>query len=76
MVPKPSRTLDLCGKQCPFTIVEIGKALRDLSAGEVLEVLSDSQTFLDDVKAWCEGTGTILVDSTTQDGIRAYLRKP
>lgn len=75
-MPKSSRTLDLCGKACPFTIVEIGKALRELSPGEVLEVLFDSESLVDDLKAWCEGTGTVLVDFTSQGVTRVYLRKP
>jgi tRNA 2-thiouridine synthesizing protein A len=72
---KPDRTIDLTGKQCPFTILEIGKILRTLQPGQVLEVLADSDALTDDVKAWCAGVGEEFIGAEVQDGIRVYLRK-
>jgi tRNA 2-thiouridine synthesizing protein A len=71
----PDKSLDLRGKECPFTVMEIGKALKSLGAGKVLEVLSDRADLVDDVKAWCVGTGTDLLGVDTDTGIRIYLKK-
>jgi TusA-related sulfurtransferase len=38
---RPSKTIDISGKVCPFTLVDTDRALKDMKRGEVLEVLSD-----------------------------------
>lgn len=71
----PDESLDLRGKQCPFTIMEIGKVLRSLGSGQVLEVITDGGTAIDDIRAWCAGTGTELVAVQTEDGVKVYLKR-
>jgi tRNA 2-thiouridine synthesizing protein A len=70
----PDESLDLRGLECPFTVMEIGKALKSLGAGKVLEVISDRDSVVDDVRAWCAGTGTDLLGMETETGIRIYLK--
>lgn len=72
----PDESLDLRGKQCPFTIMEIGKVLRSLGTGKVLEVIAGSGPVIDDIKAWCAGTGTELVAVNMEDGVKVYLKRP
>jgi tRNA 2-thiouridine synthesizing protein A len=76
MDAKPDRTLDLRGKECPFTILEVGKALETLESGDLLRVISDRESIIEDLRAWCEGTGTEFVKATAQDNIDIHLRKP
>jgi len=38
---KPSKTIDISGKVCPYTLVDTDRALKGIKKGEVLEVLSD-----------------------------------
>lgn len=70
----PDESLDLRGKECPFTVMEIGKALKSLGAGKVLEVVSDRDSVVDDVRAWCVGSGTELLGVETETCIRIYLK--
>lgn len=72
---KPSREIDLRGKECPFTLLEIGDALRGLETGALLKVTTDHDSIVEDVKAWCAGTGTEFVEVRRQGGIHIYLRK-
>ena len=72
----PDDSLDLRGKQCPFTIIEIGKALKSLGAGKVLEIVADGDSAADDIRAWCAGTGIELVAIETDECTRVYLKRP
>jgi tRNA 2-thiouridine synthesizing protein A len=72
---KPDQSLDLRGKECPFTILEIGKAFRTLTAGDLLEVISDRESVIADVEAWCKETGAELAGTDTDVGVKIYLRK-
>jgi TusA-related sulfurtransferase len=72
----PDESLDLRGKECPFTIMEIGNVLRSLKAGQILEVIAGSGSAIDDIRSWCAGTGTELVGTHKEDGVRVYLRRP
>lgn len=38
---KVDRQLDIRGKMCPYTLLDTRDALKELSAGEVLEVIVD-----------------------------------
>ena len=71
----PVRTLDLRGKECPFTILEIAEVLDTLKNGDSLKVISDRNSIVEDLKAWCEGTGTELVDACLEGLIEIHLRK-
>jgi TusA-related sulfurtransferase len=72
---KPDRTIDLTLKQCPFTILEIGGALKTMQSGQILEILSAAGALADDVGAWCAATGEELLGAETADGVRIYVRK-
>ena len=72
---EPRREIDLRGKECPFTLLEIGEALRGLENGDLLMVTTDRDSTVEDVKAWCHRTGVEVVDTRSQGEIRIYLRK-
>ena len=71
-----ARTLDLKGLSCPLPIVKTAKALRDLAAGDVIEVLATDPGSVKDFAAWANQTGNELV-SSAQDGAvyRFVIRK-
>lgn len=41
--PKPDRTINIKGLQCPYTFVRSKLAIEDMEVGEVLEILLDSE---------------------------------
>ncbi|MDE3111388.1 MAG: sulfurtransferase TusA family protein [Chloroflexota bacterium] len=71
-----TRTLDLKGLSCPLPIVKTAKALRELAAGEAVEVLATDPGSVKDFAAWSHTTGNELLEST-QDGAvyRFVIRK-
>ncbi len=70
------QTLDLKGFNCPIPIVKTAKAFRELSSGDVVEVLVTDPGALQDFPAWCRSTGNELIDTIKEDGaIRFLLRK-
>jgi tRNA 2-thiouridine synthesizing protein A len=54
--------LDLKGLACPMPIIKISKAIKELGAGDRLEVRADDPAFETDVTAWCKKLGHTLVE--------------
>ncbi len=71
-----TKTLDMKGYGCPLPIAKTAQAIRDMSSGELIEVLATDPGSVPDFKAWCRSTGNELVDQTESDGVyRFVLRK-
>jgi len=75
-LPPPRETLDTSGTLCPYPIVETARAIRRLSAGEVLCVVSTDPGIETDMPMWCRATrhehlGTFREGS----GYKSYVRK-
>jgi len=60
-VTTPHSTLNAPGMACIDLTPLIAKAMRDLQAGEVLEVHTDDPAAVVGVPAWCRLTGNRLV---------------
>jgi tRNA 2-thiouridine synthesizing protein A len=71
-----TRTLDVRGQSCPLPIVRASQAIKEIGAGETLEVLATDPGAVPDFKAWSISTGNELVEQTQDDGVfRFVLRK-
>ncbi len=68
-------TLDTKGMNCPLPILKAKKALKDLSGGDTLEVLSTDPGSIKDFEAFCRSTGNELLESNENDGVYTYLIK-
>jgi tRNA 2-thiouridine synthesizing protein A len=68
-------TLDARGLMCPMPIVQLAKKVKELSSGQVLELLADDVGSKDDVPAWTSRTGHQLL-GTEEDGkvFKFYIR--
>lgn len=73
---KTDITLDAKGLACPMPIVKTKKAMKDLEAGQVLEVLATDKGSKADLKAWAGSSGHQYL-GTIEDGdvLKHYLRK-
>ena len=56
-LPEPDEILDTVGLYCPLPIIKTAERIRRMTAGGVLEVLSDDRVILIDMPAWCRSTG-------------------
>jgi tRNA 2-thiouridine synthesizing protein A len=68
-------TLDAKGLNCPLPILKARKALKDVGAGETLEVLSTDPGSVADFQAFCRQTGNELLESSTDDSVYRFLIK-
>jgi tRNA 2-thiouridine synthesizing protein A len=66
-------TLDAKGLNCPLPILKARKALKDVAAGETLEILSTDPGSVADFQAFCRQTGNELLESTTDDSVFRFL---
>jgi tRNA 2-thiouridine synthesizing protein A len=67
------RILDTSGLVCPIPILKASKALREMSAGTVLEVLATDPAAEKDFVAFCKATGNRLMDSGNRGGLYWFL---
>lgn len=54
--------LNACGLQCPGPILETYKKFKDMSNGDVLEILATDPGFKKDIVKWAEKTGNKVLD--------------
>ena len=72
---RPDRSLDLRGKKCPFTVLEMGMAMRELAGGQVLEIVVENEGMIDEIRSWCRGTGVEFMGSQASGTTKVYMRK-
>ena len=68
-------TLDAKGLNRPLPILKARQALKDVAAGETLEILSTDPGSVADFQAFCRQTGNELLESTNDDTVFRFLIK-
>lgn len=69
-------TLNAQGLLCPLPVLKARRAMKELAAGDLLEVLATDAGAPKDFRHFCETTGHELVESGESDGIyRLLIRK-
>jgi tRNA 2-thiouridine synthesizing protein A len=68
-----SITVDARGQSCPGPLVSLHKALRDASAGDLLELLATDPGSRSDVPSWSKLSGNELLEQTESDGVFRYV---
>lgn len=73
---KADQTLDCIGLYCPMPIVKTAQKIKDLTTGDVLEILSDDIGIKLDMPAWCDSTGhEYLGAEEAGKEIKVYVKK-
>ena len=68
--------LDTLGYFCPMPIILTSKKIKELTTGQVLEVVSDDEGIKKDMPAWCETTGHEMVEQSASKRIyKAFVKK-
>mgnify|MGYP001565443142 CR=1 FL=1 len=77
-----TKTLDARGLACPMPSVKTALALEGMTAGQVIEVLTDDPVSKKDLPVWAEATGNTLLEMKEEGGsapfdktVKIYLRK-
>ena len=73
-------TLYTLGYFCPMPIIMTSKKIKELTMGQVLEVLSDDEGIKKDMPAWCQTTGHEMVGLEEEEAnpkmvYKAYVKK-
>jgi tRNA 2-thiouridine synthesizing protein A len=73
---KADQTLDCVGLYCPMPIVKTSQKIKELKAGEVLEIIADDKGIKHDMPAWCQATGNECLGTEESGGeIKVYVKK-
>ncbi len=68
-------TLDAKGLNCPLPILKARKALKEVPAEGILEILATDPGAVADFEAFCRQTGNELMEHSEDDGIYRFLIK-
>jgi tRNA 2-thiouridine synthesizing protein A len=63
-----TRTIDARGSYCPGPLMELIRAIREGSIGDVIAIYSSDNGSKTDIPKWVEKAGHRLVDITATDG--------
>ena len=73
---KADQTLDCVGLYCPMPIYKTNEKIKELKAGETLEVVADDKGIKLDMPAWCKTTGHEFLGVEEEgDEIKVYIKK-
>jgi tRNA 2-thiouridine synthesizing protein A len=67
------RTLDLKGLPCPIPVVRVGKAIKSIDVGQILEALATDPGVMMDIPAWCKSTGHEIVEQARFEGVFRFV---
>ncbi|MDU0811406.1 sulfurtransferase TusA family protein [Bacillus siamensis] len=73
---KANIVLDAKGLACPMPIVKTKKRMKDIKAGEILEIQATDKGSTADLQAWAKSTGHEYLGTETEgEVLRHFLRK-
>ena len=72
MEKKADVVQDSIGQMCPMPIANLAKNMRNMKAGQVLEIQADDEGAHADIPAWCEQTGNPFLGEENADNYFKY----
>ena len=69
------KTLDAKGLNCPLPILKARKALKEVPADGILEILATDPGSVADFEAFCRQTGNELVEHSVDGDVYRFLVK-
>ncbi|MBH9964768.1 sulfurtransferase TusA family protein [[Bacillus] enclensis] len=69
------KVLDAKGLACPMPIVKTRKAIKEIEAGQILEVQTTDKGAKSDLTAWAKSGGHELVDSKEENDVFTFWIK-
>lgn len=60
--------LNALGLKCPQPVLKVAIKAKEMQSGDLLEIQADCPSFADDIKAWCNKTGKILLVCADEGG--------
>ena len=74
---KPPHHLDVLGLFCPIPVLFAAREMQRLRPGDLLEILGDDPGILEDIPAWCDQAGHLLLEMVEEEEgrIRSLVQK-
>ncbi len=72
---KADRMEDFRGQLCPMPIINLARAMKQMKAGEVVEMWADDEGARADVPAWCQKIGNEYLGEEPGPGYTRYFIK-
>ena len=73
---KADITIDCLGLYCPMPIIKTAEKIRDVSIGQILEIISDDNGIVEDMPSWCKTTGQEFLGIEKDDeDYKVYVKK-
>lgn len=69
----PRREIDATGLSCPMPVIELAKAIAQLTTGQQLVLLATDPAARVDVPVWCRMKRQRLVEATDHDGTYRFV---
>lgn len=69
------KVLDAKGLACPMPIVKTRKAIKEIEAGQILEVQTTDKGAKSDLTAWAKSTGHELLDLNEENDVFTFWIK-
>ncbi|MHA1916587.1 MAG: sulfurtransferase TusA family protein [Promethearchaeota archaeon] len=69
------KTFDYTGLKCPMPVLKAKKELKNLTSGQVIEVISDDVGAKKDIPAMLNSTGNELVELKEENGNLIFIIK-
>lgn len=67
-----AKVLDAKGLACPMPVVRARKAMKEMEAGEVLEIQATDKGSVADLSAWAKSGGHTLLDQKEEAGVFSF----
>lgn len=74
-MPEANQELDARGLNCPLPILRTKKALKDLSAGDILKVRATDPGSVKDFEAYASQSGDELLEHSEEGGEYTFFLK-
>ncbi len=65
--------VDARGLSCPMPIVRTAQAMKNVGAGQLVEVLATDPGSVKDFEAWTKSTGNTMVESGVEGGVYRFV---
>lgn len=71
-----TKVLDAKGLACPMPVVRARKEIKEMTTGEVLEILATDKGSVADLAAWSKSGGHTLLEHSEEAGVfKFYIQK-
>ncbi|GKV56231.1 UPF0033 protein YrkI [Sporosarcina sp. NCCP-2222] len=70
-----AKVLDAKGLACPMPVVRARKTIKEMEAGEVLEIQTTDKGSVADLSAWAKSGGHEMIDQKEEAGVFTFWIK-